>query len=174
MTKKFEKFNWSSLGDVALGRSNLGQSMPVIVYRLLQYTVMDELKSRYDEDTANDIIRSAGFRAGIAFAQNVLEPTTDFSAFIANLQSKLKELSIGILRIEKADLDTLNLVLTVSEDLDCSGLPVTDDTVCVYDEGFIGGILYNFTGGKMFNVTEVDCWATGDRTCRFVAKVAEA
>jgi predicted hydrocarbon binding protein len=170
--KKFEKFDWNSLGDVTLGRSNLGQTMPVLVYRLLQYTLIDELRDRYDEDTANDIIRSAGFRAGIAFAQNVLEPTDDFSAFISDLQAKLKELAIGILRIEKADLKTLDLVLTVSEDLDCSGLPVTDETVCVYDEGFIGGILYNFTG-KIFNVIEVDCWATGDRTCRFVATIAE-
>ena len=171
-SKKFEKFDWNSLGDITLGRSNLGQSMPVIVYRLLQYTVIDELKGRYGEDVANDIIRSAGFRAGVAFSRNVLEPVSDFSTFIANLQSKLKDLSIGILRIEKADLDSLYLILTVSEDLDCSGLPVTDDSVCVYDEGFIGGILYDFTG-KNFEVKEVDCWATGDRTCRFVAKVIE-
>ena len=171
--KKFEKFDWSSLGDISLGRSNLGQSMPVIVYRLMQYTVVHELQGRYGEDVTDDIIRSAGFRAGVAFAENVLEPADDFSTFIANLQAKLKELSIGILRVEKADLEKLELVLTVSEDLDCSGLPVTDDSVCVYDEGFIGGILYNFTG-KIFNVREIDCWATGDRTCRFVANVAEA
>ena len=171
--KKFEKFDWSSLGDITLGRTSLGQSMPVIVYRLMQYTIVGELKERYGEDAANDITRSSGFRAGIAFAENVLEPTDDFSVFIADLQQKLKELSIGILRIEKADLDTLDIILTVSEDLDCSGLPVTDDTVCVYDEGFIGGILYNFTG-KIFNVREIDCWATGDRTCRFVANVAKA
>jgi predicted hydrocarbon binding protein len=171
--KKFEKFDWSSLGDITLGRSNLGQLMPVIVYRLMQYTVISELKGRYGDDAANDIIRSAGFRAGVAFAENVLDHTDDFSTFIANLQSKLKELSIGILRVEKADLDKLDLVLTVSEDLDCSGLPVTDDSVCVYDEGFIGGVLYNFTG-KIFSVKEIDCWATGDRTCRFVANVAEA
>jgi predicted hydrocarbon binding protein len=171
--KKFEKFDWSSLGDITLGRSNLGQSMPVIVYRLMQYTVIGELKERYGEDVANDIIRSAGFRAGAAFTQNLLEHTDDFSTFIAHVQSKLKDLSIGILRVEKADLDKMELVLTVSEDLDCSGLPVTDDSVCVYDEGFIGGVLYDFTG-KIFNVKEVDCWATGDRTCRFVANVADA
>jgi len=171
-SKKFEKFDWAALGDITLGRSNLGQTMPVIVYRLMQYTVVDELRDRYGDEDADDIIRSAGFRAGIAFAQNALEPADDFSTFIANLQSKLKELSIGILRIEKVDLEKLDLILTVSEDLDCSGLPVTDDSVCVYDEGFIGGILYSFTG-KIFDVKEVDCWATGDRTCRFVANVVE-
>jgi predicted hydrocarbon binding protein len=63
----------------------------------------------------------------------------------------------------------MELLLSVSEDLDCSGLPLQENTVCVYDEGFLAGILYDFTG-KHFDVKEVDCWATGDRTCRFAAK----
>ena len=36
--------------------------------------------------------------------------------------------------------------MTVSEDLDCSGLPELGYGVCVYDEGFISGILESFTG----------------------------
>ena len=48
------------------------------------------------------------------------------------------------------------------------GLPVFGDAVCVYDEGFIAAILQDYTG-KEFEVIEVDCWATGDRTCRFTA-----
>jgi predicted hydrocarbon binding protein len=79
---------------------------------------------------------------------------------------------VGILRIEKADLENLELVMTVSEDLDCSGLPVIDETVCEYDEGFIAGVLQVYTG-KEFHVREVDCWASGERTCRFVAKLLE-
>jgi predicted hydrocarbon binding protein len=57
-------------------------------------------------------------------------------------------------------------VLTVGQDLDCSGLPVTNETVCNYDEGFIAGILEAYTG-KKYEVREVDCWANGDRVCRF-------
>ena len=75
---------------------------------------------------------------------------------------------IGILRIEEADLDALSFTLTVEEDLDCSGLPVSDETVCEYDEGFIAGILNTYTG-KNFVVKEVDCWASGERVCRFNA-----
>ncbi|RKX74953.1 MAG: hypothetical protein DRP87_15715 [Spirochaetes bacterium] len=37
------------------------------------------------------------------------------------------------------------------------------------DEGFFSGILGEFTG-ETFNVKEVDCWASGDRVCRFKAK----
>lgn len=40
-------------------------------------------------------------------------------------------------------------------------------------EGFIFALLESFTG-KPFRVKEVDCWCTGDRTCRFTAKVIAA
>jgi hypothetical protein len=43
---------------------------------------------------------------------------------------------------------------------------MTDEVVCTYDEGFIAGILECYTG-KPFNVKEIDCWASGGRTCRF-------
>jgi predicted hydrocarbon binding protein len=58
----------------------------------------------------------------------------------------------------------------VTEDLDCSGLPVTNETVCDCDEGFIAGILEIYTGSE-FDVKEVDCWSKGDRVCRFEAKL---
>ena len=161
-------FDWSKLGDVSVGRQNLGEEMPVLVYRLLQYTVKDELVARYGSEVADDIIRAAGHRAGTSFSENVLKERESFDAFIADLQKTMKEMKIGVLRIEKADVENMRLVLTVSEDLDCSGLPVTDETVCVYDEGFIAGILEEFTG-NVFEVQEIDCWATGDRTCRFTA-----
>lgn len=161
-------FDWSRLGDVQVGRENLGDEMPVIVYRLLQYTMKDELELRYGEEAAQDILRAAGHRAGVSFARNVITKRDNFNSFIADLQQQLKDLRIGILRIEKADVENMKFVLTISEDLDCSGLPVTGDTVCTYDEGFIAGLLEDFTGDQ-FNVLEVDCWATGDRTCRFTA-----
>jgi len=70
--------------------------------------------------------------------------------------------------MEAFDPENGNITLTVAEDLDCSGLPITNENVCVYDEGFIAGILEAYTGSK-YHVREVDCWATGDRVCRFKA-----
>ena len=96
----------------------------------------------------------------------------DFNGFVNELQNQLKELKVGILRVEKADLDTMNFTLTVAEDLDCSGLPVSDEQVCTYDEGFINGLLIEYTG-KKFDVKEVDCWCSGDRVCRFDVKPAQ-
>ena len=160
------KFTWEGLGDLEEGRQTLGDQMPVLVYRLFQYTLKDILNREVGKEDANDLFRAAGHLAGTEFAKNILDLTGDFDFFVTNLTRTLRELQIGILRIERADLTSLKFTLTVSEDLDCSGLPVTGETVCDYDEGFIAGIFDTYTGQK-FEVKEVDCWATGDRTCRF-------
>ena len=94
----------------------------------------------------------------------------DFNEFVNSLQKKLRDMGIGILRVEEADIDKGTFVLAVSEDLDCSGLPEVGYEICVYDEGFIAGLLESFSG-RPFKVKEVDCWCTGDRTCRFTAEV---
>ena len=167
--QKASKFTWEGLGDLSVGRVELGTEMPVIVYRLFQYTLRDILTRRYDEEEAAMLYRDAGHLAGMAFAENVLDLSGDLDYFVSNVQKTLVDLKIGILRIERVDYESLDLTLTVSEDLDCSGLPLMGETVCDYDEGFLAGILEAYSG-KKFNVKEIDCWATGDRTCRFVAK----
>jgi len=163
---------WQRLSNVSEGRKTLGLEMPVQVYRLFQYALKDVLIEEYGTEQASDLFRKAGHTAGMEFAENILHLDGDFDYFIVNLAEILKDLKIGYLDIEKSDLKTMHLVLTVSEDLDCSGLPVTDDTICDYDEGFIAGILEKYTGHP-FDVKEIDCWASGDRTCRFEAKIAK-
>ena len=164
-------FNWSSLGDIKHGRGDLGEEMPVIVYRLMQFTLLDTISSEVGLDKANDFIRKAGHLAGTEFAKNVLTLDLDFDGFISHLQETLKSLKIGILRMESFNPEDGSIILTVAEDLDCSGLPVTNENVCVYDEGFIAGILEVYTG-KAYTVWETDCWASGDRVCRFKATPA--
>ena len=162
-------FFWGNLGDIKLGRGDLGEDMPVVVYRLMQYTMLDVLSKAYGLNTANKHFYEAGYLAGKEFADNILEMDVNFDSFIANLQRKLEELKIGILRMEAFDPTTGDIVLTVGQDLDCSGLPITNENVCIYDEGFISGILERYTGLK-YDVREVDCWANGDRVCRFNGK----
>lgn len=163
-------FTWDSIGDVIDGRQHLGETMPVYVYRLFQFTIKDEIARRFGNETTIDIFRKAGELAGKEFAGHMLDTTLPFNEFIAHLQNVLKESKIGILRIEKFDQETGRAMLTVGEDLDCSGLPVTGETVCNYDEGFLAGILKAYTK-KDYVVTEIDCWATGSRVCRFEAKI---
>ena len=144
--------------------------MPVFVYRLFQFTIKDELAKRFGKEETIDIFRKAGELAGREFANHLLDLSLPLDAFIAHLRGMLEESKIGILRVERFDEKTGEAVLTVGEDLDCSGLPITGETVCNYDEGFLAGILKEYTR-REYVVTEVDCWATGSRVCRFEAKV---
>jgi predicted hydrocarbon binding protein len=171
MNRKY-KFSWDLLGDIAQGRPNLGQNMRLEVYRLMQYVFRDVIEQHLGTDKTDQVFYEAGKLAGVEFYKNVLSEAEDFNAFIKNLQETLRDMGIGILRIEEADMEKGALVLTVSEDLDCSGLPELDYEVCVYDEGFIAGLLESFTGVP-FKVKEVDCWCTGDRTCRFTAEAVK-
>jgi uncharacterized protein len=171
-TPRKYQFTWELLGDIALGRPNLGHDVRLEVYRLMQYCFRDVLEQRFGTAVADEVFHDAGKLAGEAFYEHLITPTTDPNDFVRQLQTTLREMSIGVLRVEKADLATGSFILTVSEDLDCSGLPELDYEVCVYDEGFIAALMEHFTG-QPYKVKEIDCWCTGDRTCRFTADVAK-
>ena len=161
-------FSWESLGDLDAGRPNLGKTVRLECYRLMQFSLREMVEKRYGTDAADDVFYEAGKLAGFAFAQHLLTRPEDLSEYVAELQRVLREMGIGILRVEKADPATGEFVVTVSEDLDCSGLPETGDTACAYDEGFIAALLESYTG-RRFVVNEIDCWCTGERMCRFAA-----
>lgn len=163
------KFSWELLGDLELGRPNLGKSTRLEVYRLMQFSFRDVLEQRYGADEADRIFYDTGYLAGREFYDNLIGPQQEINDLVSKLQTVLKEFGIGILRVEVAEPEKGNFVLTVSEDLDCSGLPETGSELCTYDEGFIAAILERFAGTP-FTVKEVDCWCTGDRTCRFSAQ----
>ena len=159
-------FEWNMIGNIEMGRPQLGTTMEIAVYRLMQFTLRDVLIKRFDPETADKIFYEAGKLAGQEFCKNLIDKSLDFDGFVTTCMEKLAELKIGILRVEKADLSTMTFTLTVAEDLDCSGLPVTDEEICIYDEGFIAGLFREYTG-KEFHVREIDCWCSGDRVCRF-------
>ena len=168
--RKYE-FSWDLLGDITAGRPNLGNTTRVEVYRLLQFAFRDVIEQHVGTEETDKIFYEAGALAGKEFYSHMLTPTADLHEFVSQLQVVLKDLGIGILRVEQADMEKGEIVLTVSEDLDCSGLPELDYEICSYDEGFIAALLESFSGIK-FIVKEIDCWCTGDRTCRFKATAA--
>ena len=159
-------FSWTDLANIKEGRGSLGEEMPVLVYRLMHFTMLDVLARDLGREKANHYIHEAGRLAGKEFTKNIMDISLPFDLFIASLQKTLQELKIGIMRLETFDEDSGDIMLTISEDLDCSGLPITGETVCDYDEGFIAGILELYTL-KPYTVREIDCWANGNRVCRF-------
>jgi len=57
-------FQWENLGDIKEGRGDLGEDMPVLVYRLMQYTMLDVLTKDFGADKANEYFVRAGHLAG--------------------------------------------------------------------------------------------------------------
>jgi predicted hydrocarbon binding protein len=170
MTERKYCFSWKLIGDLVLGRPNLGPSTRLEIYRLMQFTFRDVMEEHLGTQKTDELFYQAGMLAGTEFYKQYLGQVTDFHEFIKSLQYILKDMGVGVLRVEKADVEQGSFVLTVSEDLDCSGLPELQYEICKYDEGFIAGLLESFTGYR-FKVKEVDCWCTGDRTCRFTAEL---
>lgn len=163
------QFQWTMLGQIDTGRPNLGFTTDVAVYRLMQFTLRDVLIQEYGVEAADRVFHKAGETAGRNFYEHLITRRNSFNEFVAELQDLLRQLKIGILRIEKGDLEKLTFTLTVAEDLDCSGLPACNEQICTYDEGFISGLFKAHTGRDFF-VKEVDCWCSGDRVCRFEVK----
>lgn len=169
MSERKYKFNWDIISNnVDVARPMLGATTRVEIYRLFQYTLRDVLEQYYGSAQVDNLLREAGVMAGTEFFGKFCKDATDLNSLFKAVQDNFKELGIGIFRVETVDTETMRFTVTVGEDLDCSGLPDTDEQICVYDEGFIQGILESFTG-KDFSVEEVDCWCAGSRMCRFNA-----
>ncbi len=174
MSERKYTFSWDTIGEnLKIARPALGDTVRVEMYRLLQYTLRDILEEKYDHKMADELFRLAGAMAGKEFYKKFCKNCTDIASLITALESNFKVMGIGLLRVEEVNLETMTLTLNLEEDLDCSGLPDTNGQICVYDEGFLQGILEAFTG-KQFSVQEIDCWCTGARTCRFNAKALPA
>ena len=160
------QFDWSMLGDLKEGRPNLGPMTHVAVYRLMQFTLRDILIRDFGVEKADRAFFEAGKKAGQEYYKHILTHKEDLNDFFADIQRTMKELAIGIFRVESSDPARGSFVVTVDEDLDCSGIPVCSEQICTYDEGFIAGLLLAYSG-KDYLVKEVDCWGSGARTCRF-------
>ena len=85
----------------ANGRENLGEEIPVAVYRLLEYSLREELTEQFGRNDQIRIFRNAGYRAGQYFAKQHLDLSLPFSEFAAQLQKQLERFKMGVLRIEK-------------------------------------------------------------------------
>jgi hypothetical protein len=155
-----------SIGD----RGNLGEAVPVYVYRLMEYSLKEELSEEFDKETQASVFRKAGYRAGKYFANHLMDLSLTFNKFIAQLGDRFTELKMGVLRIESVDSESGKIVLAIAEDADCSGLPMMGEKMCSYDEGFLSGVLSEYTK-EDYSAVETDSWATGDRVCRFCAEI---
>jgi predicted hydrocarbon binding protein len=171
MAERQYAFTWDFVGDLEEGRPNLGNTTRVEVYRLFQFILRDVLEEEFGTEKTDRLLYKGGYLAGKHLVDKFVGKMDSFADYIEKVRQLLLDLNIGIMRFESANAETSHFTLTVSEDLDCSGLPDIGHAVCTYDEGFIAGVFSAFSG-KEYDVKEIDCWCTGDRTCRFEVKPA--
>ena len=164
-------FFWDLLG-VEDGRPNLGTKIDLESYRLMIFSMRDVLEDKFGRAATDEVLFAAGKLAGAEFYTHYIAPVAGLDEFISKTQQVLKEKKIGILKIEEDLLEQGKVLLTVDEDVECSGMPETDYETCIYDEGFISALFEQFTR-KKWRAKEIDCWSTGARTCRFIVKAVE-
>ena len=159
-------FSMDLIGNIGEGRPNLGATIDVGVYRLMQFSIRDVILRKFRPEIASAIFYDAGEMTGREIYRTMIAKRESFEDFIKETKELLANLKIGILNLEHADMAAKQFTVTLSEDLDCSGLPASNETICSYDEGLLSGLLLEHTGIR-FDVKEVSCWCTGDKLCRF-------
>ena len=101
-TEKNEyRFEWKDLGNIAVGRPNLGPSTKVAVYRLMQYTMRTILIDYFGMDKARQIFIDAGKLAGIEFCKNTLDTSLKLNEFIAQLHDNFSNLKSEFCRLKR-------------------------------------------------------------------------
>ena len=162
-------FDFSSLGDISLGRETLGESVPVFIYRMFQYSLREVLEKNFGVEKTKELLRDAGRISGVEFCRKMLNNALRLPDFIKELQSTFEKFKIAKMEPESMAEDFSEAVFVMAEDIDCSGMPVTGKVVCNFDEGFLEGIFNEYTG-LTFEAREVDCWSNGGTICRFMLK----
>lgn len=163
-------FNWDKLNYSDKGRKNLGSTTPVMVLRMLEYSLRHVLYEEFGSEKTDSIFREAGYLTGKEYAKNKLPLDSDSSKFLSSFVEDMLELKIGIVRVELADFSKGEFTIAIYEDMDCSGLPASNEVVCCYTEGLLSGVMESYLN-RPIEFKEIDCWASGERVCRFKGEV---
>lgn len=168
MEKKIT-FEMKSVGDVAV-RKELGPTTSVEMFRIVRTCLVDTIGIFMGEEVGNDAIYGSGKVAGHEIYQNFLKDVKELNELVTKVTDLLKALKVGLLRVDKADVEKGELLITVDECASCAGVPDIGKPICHFEGGIIAGILEEFTG-KEVEAKEIKCWAMGSGTCQFEVKI---
>ncbi len=132
------RFSWADLETSPPAAPTSAKTSPWPSTRLLQYTLRDHPDLRPRGAASRRTVRQGRSLAGFHFCKNILDPALNPNEFLAALQQKLRSFPSESCAL-KGRFRKATFTLTVAEELDCSGLPCSEETVCQYDEGFIAG-----------------------------------
>jgi uncharacterized protein len=158
-------FDINIIGDLRKGRPTLGNSMSVAVYRLIVYSLRAELINRFGKEEVENIFYQSGQLIGETVHSSFMVNVNDESELYSSISSFFLNAKIGRFEVKKS-YENGEMLFSLSEDIDCSGLASDGETKCSIDEGIISGILSSFYQ-KTYITKEVGCWGTGEKSCFF-------
>ncbi len=94
--RKEFKFEWSHVGDIELGRPNLGPLTSVAIYRLMQFTLRDSMVKHCGAKMATEIFFYAGFNSGKAVYEYLFDNPQSIDELVSRLQKILKDLLFSL------------------------------------------------------------------------------
>ena len=95
MENRLYAFDWKYIGDMELGRPNLGKTARLEIYRLFQYTLRDVLETEYGTEQSDRLLYKAGFLAGTEFCKRYVGECASFSDFVAKVHKQRLLLGFG-------------------------------------------------------------------------------
>lgn len=101
---------------------------------------------------------------------NKFEPyfiSTDSEVLIEEVRRFWKKNAFG--EVDNIQYEPNQIQFNVYDCFECSHFPNINNTVCKFDEGFLGGLL-KLKLNKKFIVKEIECYASGYNHCKFVVK----
>jgi predicted hydrocarbon binding protein len=132
---------------------------PFEFFRLIFHTLRISLLTQGVD--IDPILHEAGLKVGEALYEKVKDP--DMANFLGNIAKFWETHSLG-----SVDVKNLNpLTISVQDCFECSGLPYLGRPACAFDSGILESLfsLYNEEEAK---VKETECYALGDKACRFI------
>lgn len=145
---RHSQFSFGRMGDIDRARDTLGPNMPVAVYRLMLFTIIDTLESDLGAVPTRHMLHEAGRLAGSELAMHRLRLEDAPGDFMKSFGALYAELKIGHLQVERYDPVTREVVLLVENHL--AGAPPAaakeEEDALHFDMGFFAGVMEAYTG----------------------------
>ncbi len=132
---------------------------PFEFFRLIFHTLRISLLTQGVD--IDPILHEAGLKVGEALYEKVKDPNMEI--FLGNIASFWETHSLGSVEVK-----TLNpLTISVQDCFECSGLPYLGRPACAFDSGILES-LFSLYKEEEAKVKETECYALGDKACRFI------
>lgn len=152
---RHSEFSYDRIGDIDGARGTLGNRVPVKVYRIMKYTLIEELLHKVGEVKTRYFLGEAGRLAGMELGRHRLPEKAEPAAFFDALGRVLAELQYGRLDSWSYDAATGVAALALANPLEANAPERMGALSRRFEAGLFAGILEAYTGGEyLVNIKE--------------------